>query len=132
MNTNRLSKTMTAALNQSEMSLAQAKQSLSTITTDRQTEVTGLQDELKKSLAAHNMGSSQLNAENEQLRRYYPDRTAWMIEPDAHPPKLTPYQAETPTVPSAAAPAPQAEPTSPKPKGPPPPLQFEPVPEAKH
>ena len=29
--------------------------------------------------------------ENEKLRRYYPDRTAWLVEPDAHPPRLTPY-----------------------------------------
>jgi len=25
------------------------------------------------------------------LRRYYPDRHAWLLEPDARPPKLTPY-----------------------------------------
>ncbi len=30
-------------------------------------------------------------AENETLRRYYPARTAWLIEPDARPPRLTPY-----------------------------------------
>jgi hypothetical protein len=29
--------------------------------------------------------------ENEKLRRYYPDRTAWLLEPDAKPPRLTPY-----------------------------------------
>jgi hypothetical protein len=28
--------------------------------------------------------------EDEMLRRYYPDRTAWLLEPDARPPKLTP------------------------------------------
>lgn len=27
--------------------------------------------------------------ENEKLRGYYPDRTAWMLEPDVHPPRLT-------------------------------------------
>ena len=32
-------------------------------------------------------------AENEQLRRYYPDRTVWLLEPDAKPPRLTRYQA---------------------------------------
>jgi hypothetical protein len=69
--------------------------------------------------------------ENEQLRRYYPDRTAWVIEPDAHPPRLTPYQSEKPQEPSAAPPAPPSEPVNPQPKGPPAPLQFEPVPEAK-
>jgi hypothetical protein len=29
-------------------------------------------------------------AENEKLRRYYPDRTVWLLEPDAHPPRLSP------------------------------------------
>jgi hypothetical protein len=33
-------------------------------------------------------------AENERLRRYYPDRTAWLLEPDARPPRLAPYQQE--------------------------------------
>jgi len=30
-------------------------------------------------------------AENETLRRYYPDRTVWLLEPDARPPRLTRY-----------------------------------------
>ncbi len=29
--------------------------------------------------------------ENQKLLRYYPDRTAWLLEPDAHPPRLTRY-----------------------------------------
>jgi hypothetical protein len=29
--------------------------------------------------------------QDEILRRYYPDRHAWLLEPDALPPKLTPY-----------------------------------------
>ena len=29
--------------------------------------------------------------EDEILRRYYPDRHAWLLEPDARPPRLTPY-----------------------------------------
>jgi len=32
--------------------------------------------------------------ENEKLIRYYPGRTAWLIEPDTRPPNLTPYQPE--------------------------------------
>ena len=41
-------------------------------------------------------------AENAKLLLYYPNRSAWLLEPDAHPPKLTPYasvsapQLETP------------------------------------
>ena len=30
-------------------------------------------------------------AENEKLRVYFSDRTAWLLEPDARPPKLSPY-----------------------------------------
>ncbi len=41
-------------------------------------------------------------AENENLRHYYPDRTVWLLEPDARPPKLSPLPA------GAAAPAPAA------------------------
>ena len=29
--------------------------------------------------------------ENEKLRQYYPDRTAWLLEPDFRPPRLTVY-----------------------------------------
>jgi len=29
--------------------------------------------------------------ENTELRRYYPDRTAWLLEPDARPPRLRRY-----------------------------------------
>lgn len=30
--------------------------------------------------------------EDEKLRRYLPDRTAWLVEPDARPPRLGPYE----------------------------------------
>lgn len=30
-------------------------------------------------------------AENEKLVRYYPDRTALLLEPDVRPPRLSPY-----------------------------------------
>jgi len=33
--------------------------------------------------------------ENEKLERYYPDRAVWLLEPDALPPSLTHYQAQT-------------------------------------
>jgi hypothetical protein len=33
-------------------------------------------------------------AENEKLRRYYPERAVWVLEPDARPPRLTPYPAQ--------------------------------------
>jgi hypothetical protein len=36
---------------------------------------------------AHDLGP----AENEKLLRFYPDRTAWLLEPDTTPPNLTPY-----------------------------------------
>jgi hypothetical protein len=46
-------------------------------------------------------------AENEGLRSYYPDRTAWLLEPDATPPRLSPYQRVETTAP--------AQPSEPKP-----------------
>jgi hypothetical protein len=44
-------------------------------------------------------------AENEALRRYYPDRTAWLVEPDARPPELKRYETEKMAVEQAPAPA---------------------------
>ena len=32
-------------------------------------------------------------AKNEKLQRYYPDRTEWLLEPDAKPPRLSRYAA---------------------------------------
>ncbi len=39
-------------------------------------------------------------AENEKLVRYYPERTAWLVEPDAHPPRVTPFQPAQPETPA--------------------------------
>ena len=39
-----------------------------------------------KALGAHDMG-----AENEELIRYYKDRTVWLVEPDKNPPQVSPY-----------------------------------------
>lgn len=41
-------------------------------------------------------------AENEALRAYYPGRAVWLLEPDAAPPRLSPYRLEQP--PELAAP----------------------------
>jgi hypothetical protein len=60
-------------------------------------------------------------AENEKLRRYYSDRTAWLLEPDARPLKLSRYNSEP-----AEEPPPAQEPEGGKPV-----LRFEPVPEAR-
>jgi hypothetical protein len=61
--------------------------------------------------------------ENEKLREYYPDRKAWLLEPDATPPKLTPYQALKPplTIPQPAEQTPTSIPAK-RPK-----LHFEEV-----
>ncbi len=40
---------------------------------------------------AHDLGASA----NAQLLRYYPDRRPWLLEPDATPPRLSPYLSET-------------------------------------
>jgi len=60
-----------------------------------------------------------LGAADQTLLNYYPDRTAWLLEPDATPPKLSPYRAEE-------EPKPQPAPPPPAPHNPPP-LRFEQV-----
>jgi hypothetical protein len=64
---------------------------------------------------ARDLGSS----EDQKLLRYYPDRKAWLLEPDATPPKLSPYRVEE-------APKPLPAPPAPTPHNPPP-LRFEQV-----
>jgi len=56
--------------------------------------------------------------EDEKLRRYYPDRTAWLLEPDLRPPLLEKYQPPPPPAPPEPVHAPAK-------------LQLLPVPEAK-
>ncbi|MGD0132962.1 MAG: hypothetical protein ABSE57_12990 [Bryobacteraceae bacterium] len=67
------------------------------------------------------------DSEDQKLLHYYPARTAWLLEPDAMPPKLTRYQAEVqqPKVEPL-----KVEPPAPKAKSPTankPPLRFEEV-----
>jgi hypothetical protein len=57
--------------------------------------------------------------EDQKLLRYYPDRNAWLLEPDATPPKFSPYRVEE-------APKPPPAPPVPTPHNPPP-LRFEQV-----
>jgi hypothetical protein len=61
-------------------------------------------------------------SEDRKLLQYYPDRTAWLLEPDALPPKLARYQAEQEQQPKPAPRIPQ--PPSPTKA---PPLRFEQV-----
>jgi hypothetical protein len=37
--------------------------------------------------------------ENDKLTQYYPDRKVWLLEPDAHPPRLSPYVKPEPPPP---------------------------------
>jgi hypothetical protein len=62
---------------------------------------------------ARDLGSS----EDQKLLHYYPDRTAWLLEPDAMPPKISPYRAEEPPKPIPPPPTPEKSP----------PLRFEQV-----
>jgi hypothetical protein len=59
--------------------------------------------------------------DDNKLLHYYPDRTAWLLEPDAMPPTLSPYHVE-----EQPKPAPPPAPPSPTPHNPPP-LRFEQV-----
>jgi len=40
---------------------------------------------------ARDLGDEQ----NEQLQRYFPDRSVWLLEPDARPPRLAPYKSSS-------------------------------------
>jgi len=51
---------------------------------------------------AHDLGPS----ENEKLLRYYPDRKAWLLEPDAKPVRLKPYVLPPPPPEPSPKPAP--------------------------
>jgi hypothetical protein len=66
---------------------------------------------------ARDLGSS----EDQKLLRYYPHRTAWLLEPDATPPKLSPYRVEELLKPVPPPPPAQTPPTKT------PPLRFEQV-----
>ena len=62
-------------------------------------------------------------AENEKLRHYYPERTVWLLEPDARPPRLAPFQQEEQPAP-VEAPKESKEKPSPEQNG----IQLLPVP----
>jgi hypothetical protein len=62
--------------------------------------------------------------ENDKLRRYYPARTVWLLEPDAKPVALAPYQPAPPAEPQTET---HAEPAKPGEKKPHQPLRFEEV-----
>ena len=49
---------------------------------------------------ARDLGTS----ENEKLKHYYPDRAAWLLEPDARSPKLSRYEPEPPAPTSQPSP----------------------------
>jgi hypothetical protein len=63
-------------------------------------------------------------AEDQKLLHYYPNRTAWLLEPDAMPPKLSAYLVEEAPKPPPAPHVPASPPPTPHP---PPPLRFEQV-----
>jgi hypothetical protein len=66
-------------------------------------------------------------SENEKLRRYYPDRAVWLLEPDAQPPQLSRYEPAPPPPPAVV---PAANPPNPPSKKAKPVLRFEEIPEA--
>ncbi len=70
---------------------------------------------------ARDLGAS----EDQKLLDYYPSRSAWLLEPDAMPPKLTRYQIE-PEQPKPAPPVPASSP-APQPPNKSRPLRFEQV-----
>ena len=47
-----------------------------------------------------------LGAENQKLQDYYPDRSVWLLEPDARPPKLSHYEPEPPAPTPTSSPSP--------------------------
>jgi hypothetical protein len=72
---------------------------------------------------ARDLGSS----EDQKLLRYYPDRSAWLLQPDAAPPMLTRYQTEM-QPPQIVPPAPATKlPATKSPTANKPPLRFEQV-----
>ena len=63
-------------------------------------------------------------AENEKLLAHYPERKAWLLEPDAKPPRLSPYQRMEPAEPQSSPAPTSSTPSAPKKR---PTLKFEEV-----
>jgi len=61
------------------------------------------------------------DSEDEKLKQLYPDRTVLLLEPDAQPPKLSPYEPAAPPPPTPPPNQPPSKPT----------LRFEDIPPAK-
>ena len=82
---------------------------------------------MRKLLATAILEVSDLgDAENAKLRQYYPNRSVWLLEPDARPPKLAPYVEEKPAPAAVRETSAPNEPKKTKPLQPA--LKFEDVP----
>jgi len=64
----------------------------------------------QKAIFARDLGAT----ENEKLLSYYPDRKPWLLEPDARPPQLSPYQPAQTQQPTVTPQPSELKPSAPK------------------